>query len=151
MVRARDILYRFRPAGAPGAAGAAGVPVDRAADLEAELAPVLALLADTEAACDALIEEARRRAAARHVRDLESVRAMAEAATSDAAAARAAAATATTQAAETELRTIRDTASMEAEELRRRASARVPDCAVRVVELVRGVRDPTGAEEARGA
>jgi vacuolar-type H+-ATPase subunit H len=149
MVRARDILYRFRPAGAPGAAGAAGVPVDRTADLEAELAPVLALLADTEAACDALIEEARQRAATLRARDLESARAVVEAATGEAAAARAAAATSATQAAEVELRTIRDAAAREAEELRRRASERVPGCASRVVELVRGVGDSTPAEEAR--
>ena len=48
MPRVRDVLYRFRPAGAPGAASSAGVPVDRSADLAAELEPVFALLADTE-------------------------------------------------------------------------------------------------------
>jgi vacuolar-type H+-ATPase subunit H len=149
MVRARDILYRFRPAGAPGAAGAAGVPVDRTADLEAELAPVLSLLVDTEAACDALIEEARQRAAALRARDVESARAMVEAATGEAAAARAAAATSATQAAEVELRTIREAAVREAEQLRRRASERVPDCVSRVVERVRGVGDSTPAGEAR--
>ena len=40
MPRLRDILARFRPAGAPGAA-AAGVPADRSAELDTELRSVL--------------------------------------------------------------------------------------------------------------
>ena len=32
MPRVRDVLHRFSPAGAPGAASTAGVPVDRVAD-----------------------------------------------------------------------------------------------------------------------
>ncbi|MGW4561136.1 hypothetical protein ACWEN3_01615 [Streptomyces sp. NPDC004561] len=39
----RDFLERFRPAGTPGAS-ATGVPVDRTAEREAELAPMLAQL-----------------------------------------------------------------------------------------------------------
>jgi hypothetical protein len=42
MPRVRDLLYRFRPEGAPGAAAAAGVPADRAAELTAELEPLIA-------------------------------------------------------------------------------------------------------------
>lgn len=48
MARTRDFLARFRPVGAPGAAAAAGVPADRAAELSAELQPVLDALADTQ-------------------------------------------------------------------------------------------------------
>ena len=44
MARSRDLLQRFRPAGAPGTAATAGVPADRVAELSAELEPVLALL-----------------------------------------------------------------------------------------------------------
>ncbi|MHB8275330.1 MAG: hypothetical protein ACYDC9_11300, partial [Dermatophilaceae bacterium] len=51
MVRVRDVLHSFRPAGAPGAAGAAGVPADRGADIAAELEPVFAQLARTEHEC----------------------------------------------------------------------------------------------------
>jgi len=58
----RDFLTRFRPAGSPGAAARAGVPVDRSGELEAEVAPVLARLDDTEAECDRLIAQARREA-----------------------------------------------------------------------------------------
>jgi cell division septum initiation protein DivIVA len=54
-----DLLNRFRPAGTPGAAARAGVPVDRAAEAAAELEPVLALLAEAESACAAVRERAR--------------------------------------------------------------------------------------------
>lgn len=60
MPRVRDLLFRFRPAGAPGAATAAGVPVDRAADATAELAPLFARLTDTERACADILAAARR-------------------------------------------------------------------------------------------
>ena len=59
MPRARDLLYRFRPAGAPGVAGPTGVPVDRSADANAELEHVLRSLAETERACDALLAQAQ--------------------------------------------------------------------------------------------
>jgi vacuolar-type H+-ATPase subunit H len=54
-----DFLSRFRPAGAPGAAAPAGVPVDRAAEAAAELEPVLALLAEAESASAAERERAQ--------------------------------------------------------------------------------------------
>ena len=57
-----DFLNRFRPAGAPGAASRAGVPADRAAELSAELDPVLAMLAATDAECARLVTEAEREA-----------------------------------------------------------------------------------------
>jgi vacuolar-type H+-ATPase subunit H len=56
----RDFLTRFRPAGSPGAAARAGVPADRSGELEAEVAPVLARLDDTEAERERLIAQARR-------------------------------------------------------------------------------------------
>ena len=55
-----DFLTRFRPAGSPGAAERAGGPGDRPSELESEVAPVLALLADTEAERERLITQARR-------------------------------------------------------------------------------------------
>jgi hypothetical protein len=57
-----DFLSRFRPAGAPGAAGRAGIPADRAAELSAELDPVLAMLAATDAECARLVAEAEQEA-----------------------------------------------------------------------------------------
>ncbi len=63
MPRVRDLLYRFRPAGTPGAAGQAGVPADRAAETAAELEPLFARLADTEQECREILAQARRDAA----------------------------------------------------------------------------------------
>ncbi|WP_298460826.1 hypothetical protein [uncultured Cellulomonas sp.] len=60
MPRVRDLLYRFRPAGAPGVAGPAGVPVDRAADAAAELDDVLHDVAEVERTCEGLRAAARR-------------------------------------------------------------------------------------------
>jgi vacuolar-type H+-ATPase subunit H len=54
-----SILDRFRPVGAPGPAGPAGVPAADDQGPAAELAPVFAALADDAASCAALIEEAR--------------------------------------------------------------------------------------------
>lgn len=62
MPRVRDLLYRFRPAGAPGAASSAGVPVDRRADLAAELDPVFAHLVATERECAEIVSAAHRAA-----------------------------------------------------------------------------------------
>jgi hypothetical protein len=64
MARARDFLERFRPSGTPGAAARPGVPADRQAERSAELEPLLARLAETEA------EVAQIRAAARQTADL---------------------------------------------------------------------------------
>lgn len=60
MPRLSDFLDRFRPAGAPGAATRTGVPADRAAELSAELNPVLAQLATTAAECDRIVAAADR-------------------------------------------------------------------------------------------
>lgn len=63
MTTGRDFLERFRPAGAPGAAGGAGVPADRAAMVAAELGPVLAQLDGVHQECEELIRAAEREAA----------------------------------------------------------------------------------------
>lgn len=146
MARVRDILYRFRPAGSPGAAGTAGVPVDRGADLAAELAPLFAQLADTETACDALVERARTDDAARHARVIASAQALVEGARDEAVVERAAAAAATRSAGEAELGAIRTRARSEAEEVRRRTAARLPDHVARVVAFARTVADPPAGE-----
>ena len=59
MVRVREVLHSFRPAGAPGAAGAVGVPADRGADLAAELEPEFAQLASTERECARIAAQMR--------------------------------------------------------------------------------------------
>ena len=60
MPQLREFLSRFRPAGAPGAAARAGVPVDRARELEAEVLPVLMLLDGTQGECERIVGQARR-------------------------------------------------------------------------------------------
>ena len=92
MPRVRDVLQRFRPSGAPGAATAAGVPVDRAGELAAELEPVLALLAETERECADLLDRARREEAAIRARDAERARSIVAAGRARVEAERAAAA-----------------------------------------------------------
>ena len=58
MVDVRRFLHQLRPAGAPGAAAGAAVPVDRRMALEAELAPVFAALVGTESECERIRSEA---------------------------------------------------------------------------------------------
>lgn len=60
MPQFRDFLARFRPAGSPGAASRVGVAADRARELSAELAPVLALLAPTHRECKRIVAKAER-------------------------------------------------------------------------------------------
>lgn len=62
MAQWTTFLDRFRPAGAPGAAGPRGVPADRRADAAAELAPLLPLLDDIESEADRIRTDARDRA-----------------------------------------------------------------------------------------
>ncbi|HET6966101.1 MAG TPA: hypothetical protein VFH58_15100 [Acidimicrobiales bacterium] len=74
----RRFLRLLRPAAAPGAAAAVGVPADRRTELETELAPVFAALADVEAECTAIREAAARdasRITAEAAADAERVRA----------------------------------------------------------------------------
>ncbi|MEO7060691.1 MAG: hypothetical protein ABI083_13310 [Lapillicoccus sp.] len=66
----RDLLYRFRPSGVPGAATLMGVPADRAREHDAELEPLLLLLETTQQECADLLEAARQDAAATRRRDV---------------------------------------------------------------------------------
>lgn len=151
MARVRDILYRFRPAGSPGAPGTAGVPVDRGADLAAELAPVFAHLAEAETACTALVEGVRRDAAARRRRAVDSAHALVAQARDQATVERAAAAAAAERAGEPELAALRADAEQEAVELGGRAAERTPEHVARVVALVRTIADLPPAEGAGAA
>jgi hypothetical protein len=93
MPRARDFLARFRPVGTPGAAVSAGVPADRVADASAELEPLFAMLADTEAEADRIrasadqrIAESQRLAAVHAAEMVAQARLRADAERADAAA-----------------------------------------------------------------
>jgi len=92
MARVRDLLYRFRPSGAPGAANAAGVPADRTLEQTVELEPVLAQLSETERDCTGILGGGHRDAAEIRARAEDTARSILAAARSRAAAERAAAA-----------------------------------------------------------
>jgi hypothetical protein len=94
-----NILDRFRPVGAPGPAGPAGVPATGDQGPAAELAPVFAALAQDVEHCRTLVEEARRDAAAALSRSQEQAAAITAQARLDAGAERAHAAARVEQAA----------------------------------------------------
>jgi hypothetical protein len=139
MPRIRDVLHRFRPAGAPGAPSAAGVPVDRAADVAAELAPVFAELIDTERQCAAIRERAEQTAAATRSAAAEHARAIVAVAGGHVPAERAAAAARVRQSADGEFAAATAAAEREADELRRRAQERLPAAVERVVAYLSGL------------
>jgi cell division septum initiation protein DivIVA len=133
----RDFLTRFRPAGSPGAAERAGVPADRAGELESEVAPVLALLGDIEAERERLIAQARR--------DAEQIVAGAQSAAAAIAADAAqraetvreqAARQVMTAAREQAARTVED-ARQQAVQTRALARQRMPALVNRVVGMIR--------------
>jgi hypothetical protein len=137
MPRARDLLARFRPVGAPGAAAPAGVPVDRVAELDRELQPIFDALAATELEAVRIrttaAAEARRRTAAAE----EEARAIVDAARRDAEVRRAEAAAAILRQGEREAAASRSAAEREAAGLTARAQHRLPDLVAQVVDAVR--------------
>jgi hypothetical protein len=150
MPRGRDLLHRFRPAGAPGSAGPRGVPADRAVELVDELAPVFARLEDTERACDLVRARADADAAALAARCAEQARTILAQADADAGAERADAAARLLAAVRTEHATTLAAAEGEAAAVRRRAAARQAVVVDRVVAEVAALigeldlRQPTG-------
>jgi hypothetical protein len=133
----RDLLDRFRPAGAPGSAGAAGVPLDRQAATTTELDPVFAALAPVVAECRRLRRDAAREAARREAAAAEQARALVARARNAAAADRAAAAARVREDVAAEVAQLNEVAAAEAEEVRRRGAQRLPWLVSRVVDLVR--------------
>lgn len=135
----RDILDRFRPAGAPGAGGRVAVPIDRSRELEAELLPVLTLLDDTDAECAGIAgrahDEAARIVATARADTAEILRD----ASSRAAAIRAEAVQQAVAAARAEAAGTVADARAEARDVAELASQRIPVLAGRAVALVRAL------------
>ncbi len=136
-VAVRDLLERFRPAGAPGAATPAGVPSDRRAALSDELGPVLALLSDTEGECarirhegDDLASRVRADAAARAAATLAAGRDRAE-------AARGAVAEVQHRRSRAEAERELSQAQRTIASIERTSRSRVPDLVARVIDAVR--------------
>lgn len=154
MSRARDVLYRFRPAGAPGAASATGVPADRVADLRAELQPVFAELERTEQECADIIARARRAAAAVHAEAADRAGGLVPAARERVDGERAAAVARVRQRSAQESAAALAAAEQDAAQVRRRARERMPsfvDSMVTAVgELVGAKSEPVTGSAAPG-
>lgn len=137
MAKLRDLLDRFRPAGAPGQATRAGVPVDRRAGLSTEVAPVFAALAPVLAECERIREEARAQARRREAEARRRAQAIVARARTESEAERAAAAAAARARAMSENERILARARDEARAVRQQGECRRPEVVARVVELVR--------------
>ena len=147
MPRARDLLYRFRPAGAPGSASASGVPVDRVAGRATELLPLFARLAETERQCAFIREQAHRDADAIRVRHSDVARSVAVTANDNVEAERVRAAAQVRQQADSAAAAALMDARQEASQLQRRAAQRLPAYVARVasvVEALAGHGQPVG-------
>ncbi len=135
----RDFLERFRPAGTPGAAAQGGVPADRIADTDAELAPVFVILDDVAAQAARIrrvaaeqAEVIRQDAGQRAPEIVAEARAHAETARAEAAAQAGAA---------TLIEDVGTDAAHRAEldDLQARVAARMPDYVEKVVVTARAV------------
>ncbi len=134
MVTLDRFLRRLRPAGTPGAAAPAGVPLDRTARLAAELGPVLALLDEVEQEASRIRVDGRAAARARRVAGEAAARSVVAKATAAEAAVRANAAAAELASADNEVEEELAAARQAAAEIRGRAEERMPDLADRAVE-----------------
>lgn len=136
-----DVLERFRPTGAPGAATSAGVPADRRADASAELEPVFAELAGALTECERIRQRAVASAGRRQAEAAQRVRVVLSGARAQCAADRAAEAALLREQAEVAFREDVDRAAATTAQLRDRAQAHRSDL---VAQIVRRVRDEVG-------
>jgi vacuolar-type H+-ATPase subunit H len=132
MARLRDVLDRFRPAAAPGAAAAGGVPADRGAEQAAELAPVFELLRADEQRARSIRDHAAERAEQVRAAARERAAAIVEQARYDTEAVRARIVAQARVTAESEQAMAAQNAERDAESLRQRAEALMPGCVARV-------------------
>jgi uncharacterized membrane protein YccC len=145
MVRARDLLYRFRPAGAPGAASATGVPADRVADLATELQPLFAELVRTERECADIIARASVTAADRHTQAVDRAGGLVAAARERVDGERAAAVARVRERGNEESAAALAAAERDAAQVRRRAEERMQSFVDSVLTSVGGlVGEPVG-------
>lgn len=133
-----SLLDRFRPVGAPGPAGPAGVPATDNQGPEAELLPVFEALDPTVRETEALTTDAVKRAAQSVKQAREEAAAMVEKARMESGAVRAEAAAAVSREAAAADEEMLQRARDEADEIKRRGESRVPQlAAVIVADLVR--------------
>jgi hypothetical protein len=137
MPRVRDLLYRFRPSGVPGGASAAGVPIDRAATVAAELEPVFGQLSAVESECDGIRDDTGRDVATIKDSHAGRARAIAAAATGRVGSERAAVVARMRDLASADAAAELSAARVEAAALRELAAERMPGYVERVVAMVR--------------
>lgn len=137
MPAARGFLERFRTGGTPGAAAGAGVPADRVAERDAELAAVFERLEDVEAACATQRAEALDQAEARRVGASAQARRLLAAARDEAETDRRQAAAAIAAQADEESAAIVAAAEKQAEAVSHHAQRVLDDYADRVMAEVR--------------
>ena len=137
MARVRELLERFRPAGAPGGATSAGVPADRRASLSAEVRPIFDALAPVLAECERIREQARAQARRREAEARRRAEAIVDRARMESEAERAAAAAAVRARVTSEYEQSLARARAQAQAVRERGERRRPALTARVVELVR--------------
>lgn len=135
------ILDRFRPVGAPGPAGPAGVPAADNQGPAAELAPVFAALAGDAASCAALVEEARLSAEQDVARARTQAAAILSQARLDAGAERAKAAARIGQEASDRDATLLEQARQEAAALEESGLARIPAVVSTVIDTLLAPQD----------
>ena len=129
-----NILDRFRPVGAPGPAGLAGVPAADEQGPAAELAPVFAALAADVESCHRLVEEARQEADSALVRAHEQAAAILAQARLDAGAERARAAARVEHAASKRDALLLSQARKEADNLEEARTALLPATVRKVID-----------------
>jgi hypothetical protein len=129
----RGFLRRFR-GGVPGAPLPAGVPVDRRAELEAELAPVFELLEATQREAVATVAAARTEAERRRAAAREAAAQLGAQTQRDAEAERSAAAANRRASAGVEGRALVDAAAAEVARIDRVAGERAPAMIERLVD-----------------
>lgn len=136
-MRIRGILDRLRPAGAPGEATRAGVPVDRLESLRGELAPVFAQLEPVLRECARITQEATAEARRRESDAAGQAQAIVAKAQAESEAERAEAGAAAGATADRETEHVLADAYERAQEVRRRGEQLRPQRVARVLDLVR--------------
>jgi hypothetical protein len=132
-----DLLRRFRPAVAPGPAAPAGVPADRLAEAQAELAPVFAAIQPAVAQARQLREQAAAEATRRRDEGREEAARVVADARARLGAVRAEAAATSIAALEAERAKVDERARAEVDRIRRVAEGRAPGVVAAVVARVR--------------
>lgn len=147
MARLGELLERFRHVATPGPPAAAGVPDDAAADLQAELRPLIAALDDVEDKVQALVDAAAAEAAAVRERGARDAERIMDDARLQAAGLRAAP---PEERPDDEALAIVARAGAEADGVLRRSRNRIPSLVARVVSCVRAGVEPEPVPEDSG-